>query len=148
MRHKIYKSIPNWMVSSVKNSNCNRCDENLVKEDILGIGLKEIEPGKHILFVEYKCHSCDHAARINFSSQTVTIEGLCYLLLEEMQKKKMLEKSKQLPKGLKSIHKKTDSIGEKEVQEFLKNMDAVETFDEFLKLIKAPVIPETENDED
>lgn len=144
MKHKLHKSLPNWMIATVNRSCCSECNNQLVREDILGIGIKEIGVNQIIMFVEVQCPKCNHAARLNFSSQPGAVEDICYLLLDEIQKKRRIQKSKELECDVKD----GSLISEKETSEFIKNMNESETFEEFLKLIGASRLTDRNNNDE
>lgn len=144
MRHALHRHIPNWMISAVAATTCNKCHEPITKEDVLGLGIKEIKVNKVSLFVEYQCSNCEHSARMNFSSQTGSIEDLCFVLLDEIQKKRQLTKSQQIEKPQISKSKITDD----ETTKFIRSMNETDNFDDFLKLIGAMHLVENERKDD
>jgi RNase P subunit RPR2 len=143
MKHALHKFIPNWMVSAITSTTCNQCHQPVNKEDILGLGVKEVKEYKISIFVEYQCSNCNHAARMNFSSQVGSVEEICYLLLDELQKKRKLAKSKAVEEKV-SPSKITDD----ETKKFIKKMNETNSFEDFLKLIGANNLVEKENSND
>lgn len=149
MKYNLHKSVPNWMIKAVTGSACNECNESIYKEDILGLGVKEInKEGSVSIFVEYQCHGCNHAARMNFSSQTGRIEEMCYLLLDEIQKKRRVHKSRELDEEKRPKSQVAGQITDEETKRFVKSMNDLESFDDFLKLIGASNLVENENSDD
>lgn len=144
MKHNLHNSIPNWMIAAVVKTTCNECNQPLIKENILGLGVKEVKDGKVSIFVEYQCSNCKHSARMNFSSQTGTAEDVCYLLLDEIHKKRRLDKSQHIESPAKTKTKMTDD----ETKKFIQSMNDSETFEDFLKLIGALNLVENENNND
>ena len=133
MKNTFYQSIPAWMVSTVSNTPCTECGCTITKHDISGIALKQNTTGRSSVHIEYICPECHFGARMDFGTyKNGTIEEMCYLLLDEVHKRKTLIKSRGMEKS-----KSKGPIQEDEVQEFIKNMNKSETFDEFLVLLKA-----------
>ena len=132
MKHTLHQHIPAWMVKTVTKSSCNECNTNIRKEDILGIGIKEVTSSTVSIFIEYKCKQCSHSARMNFTSKAGSIEDVCHLLLDQIQKRKATKKSQENT----SIRHK-NVITKDETDNFIKDMNKTEDFNEFLKLIGA-----------
>jgi len=142
VKYHLHHSIPNWMIKAVVATNCRECDQSIIKDDIVGMGVKEVgKEGKVNIFVEYQCHGCKHAARMNFSSQTASVEEICYLIIDEVQKKWRTQKAQSVDNGNLPKSKMTAA----ETKKFIKKMNSLENFDDFLKLIGANNLVEKED---
>lgn len=142
MSTPFFECIPHWMSDSVKNKPCSKCGYVLDKQNIMGAGVKQIG-GEHSVFVEFRCPKCNYEARFSFENivTTPTVERLCYMLLEEIQKKKRVHKAMSLPKN----QRNNNPITDKEVKDFVREMNNSENYEDFLKLISAHQLIEPDN---
>ena len=131
---ELYNSLPDWVLNSVKKNNCHQCQEILTHTDLISVGIRRFK-NKHSLFVEFCCQHCGYREITAIETKYNTVEDLCYILLEEVQRKRKLHKSHQ-------HHQKTgknqSKISQKEMQDFINFVRKVPTHDEFMKEIGAP----------
>lgn len=135
MQIPFYKNLPGWMTETLDGKSCSRCKKPLEKQNVIGVGIKYIEnspEGKCTTFLEFKCLGCGFEARFSFENIIQnSIERLCYMLLDQIQKRKKMEKSVSLKP------KSGGPITDDEVQNFLKELEKTQTHEDFLKLISA-----------
>lgn len=128
-----YKYIPIWMSNTLNGKLCSKCKNELTKIHITGIGIKQIKES-FTTFVEFQCPNCKHEARFSFENiLNNSIEKLCFMLLEQVQKQKKLKKSI----SFKSPNKNKGPMTDQEVNKFLKELKSVKIYDDFLKIISA-----------
>jgi len=139
---KIYESIPAWMTAAVAKKNCSQCHHRLKQEDIIAIGVRELAKGKSTLYCEHLCPSCEYRSMTSFGGQKQTsVEDICYLLLEEILRKKSAKKCVERKA-------KETTLRASEVDEFIDFVKNVKTHDEFMKAIGSDKYIITDEDED
>ena len=125
----LHQSLPERILNSVKKTNCHQCHEVLVHSDIISVGIRRFK-NKHALFVEFCCQNCGYREITAIDTKYNTVEDLCYMLLEEVQRKRKLNKTKQQKTG-----KNQSKISQKEMQDFIQFVRKVPTHEEFMKEI-------------
>jgi len=129
----IYHYVPHWMSSELKNRFCTKCGKHIQKQNIIGIGIRNSE-NKSILYIEHKCPKCNYREITIAPKKNGTIEELCYIILDGVNQRKTLERSKIFYDKQKITQ---DKISKTEVDDLVKFMNSSKTYDEFLKYIKA-----------
>jgi DNA-directed RNA polymerase subunit RPC12/RpoP len=86
--------LPKWLVSSTVGRQCSQCGKKIGRDDISAVGIRKNDQ-KSALTVEYICPKCGRATALTFD-QAETLEGLCYTLIRQIQKKKTLLLSKHM----------------------------------------------------
>ena len=126
-----YYYLPNWAHESLRTRCCSQCQNNYTKEDIVAIGIRQTKDKASAMFVEHKCSLCDFRASTTLGKQKEdTLEGLCYVILEYIKRKKQTEKSRSLRKIT-----QTTPISDSEVDEFLDFIKSSKSYEDFLKEI-------------
>lgn len=132
MTDPLYSQIPKWILKgSIDKKLCTQCDCKIKKEQVIAIGIRTFN-GNSILFLECQCYHCKYREVINVTNddhKSLTVEDLCFLLLESVQKQKSMQKSVSRKKKKKSGGKITD----KEVSQFLEFMNKSEHYEDLLK---------------
>ncbi|KKN47564.1 hypothetical protein LCGC14_0661690 [marine sediment metagenome] len=140
----LWQYLPRWMVNILNSKSCSQCNERVNKSDVIAVGVRLIEGSsdKTTLYVEHACSSCQKRVITSFSKEKQnSVENLCYMLIEQMQQKRELEKSQEI-----SNHDRKEEISDEEVVELLEFMEKHNSHEDFMKFIKAPKL--SENDED
>lgn len=129
--------LPYWTQKQLSKEKCIKCGfSKITKECAIAIGLRE-KDGTQCLFLEFKCPKCEYRQiSIPKHDKTITIEKLCYLLLEEMQNKRRIAYAKSVEKS-----KLTSRMTDREIKAFIKRFRAMSSHDDFLKEIRANPLP-------
>lgn len=134
--------LPPSVVEIVSEKNCTQCNTKINKDSIIGVGIREHQDA-YTIFVEHVCQNCDCREMTFFGRQFVgSLEDMCYALLESIQDKKLLEKSKSVENTPKP---QETSISDSEVKNLLDLMNN-SSFDDFLKHIGAEQYKEKNDD--
>ena len=122
-------NISPWMLKSINNKYCSKCQESIIKENIIGIGIREFK-NKLVIFLEHLC-KCGYKEVTPVIKKNMTIEEMCYSLLEESQNRKAIHISQHLELPT----EKMTPISQKEADEFIKFLKDVPNHDLFMKHI-------------
>ena len=136
----IHEYIPHWMSTIVESKTCNKCQCPSTRKDICAIGIRSFDQSNRTIFyVEHQCSECQTRIITSFGAQkTGSIEELCYLLLEQMQSRRSLEKSLDTKRS-----QDLDGIKDNEVESLLRFMNKNQSHEEFMRFIGIK-----QNDED
>lgn len=130
-----FRSVPIWLCNIVHNSICSNCSNKIRKEDIVGVAVREMQDNVCTIFVEHVCSHCRFEARTNFGAfKNGSIAEMCRILVNETNKQKRCQNAAAIEKE--SVHI-SEPIGKKEAQDFVKQMNSSESFEDFLKMINA-----------
>ena len=143
---QLWQYLPRWIISIFETKVCSHCDELADKKDIVAVGVRIVEGStdKYTLYVEHACSHCRKRVITSFSKEKqCSVEDLCYMLIEQMQHKKELDKSRTL-----SDHGKNETISDEEVKELSDFMGTNDSHEEFMKFIHAFKLPKDKKDED
>jgi len=140
MNKSISNCVPRWMSKVIENKVCERCQQSAAKEDICAVGIRAFGRKKDTTFyVEHQCSKCQVRIITSFGAQkTGSAEELCYILLEQLQTQRRLQKAREF---------EPESIGkirDEEVESFLSFMNENESHEDFMKFIGSKL----QNDED
>lgn len=143
----LHFQIPHWIIKgSIAKKLCTHCNQKIKKEYIIAMGIRTSGNGV-TLFLEYQCQGCKYREVINIiddNNKPATIENLCFLLLESIQKDKETQNSLSRNKKKKSGGKITD----KEVSRFLEFMNQSENYEDLLKHLRINIDHNNEQDTD
>lgn len=129
----VFNYVPHWMTLGLRTRQCKKCDTQISKRDIIGIGIRDkAYDNNPAIYAEHKCPKC-HWREITVFKHKASVEELCYILLEGIKSQKATEKARQRE----SQNASTSGISDDEVQSFLDFMNNNESYDEFMKHIKA-----------
>ena len=132
------------MFLEIKERYCSNCGHKINKQDVIAIGIRQLK-SKQALYIEYKCPKCDTREIISYTQKPNTIEQLCYMLLDSVKKHNESQNAKNSDSS--KLNHKTQ-MSKKEVDEFLKFMETVETHEDFMKFIHAENIDAHRKPED
>jgi hypothetical protein len=140
MPKPFYHWLPDWIQSGLKKRICSQCQTNYSKQDIVAVGVRQVnDPHECAMYVEHVCSSCGYRALTTFGKEKEnSLEGMCCGILENIKKKKLMEKSKLLQK------QKKGNMTDREVDKFLKFFKDA-SHEEFCTEIGSP-LPEEDND--
>ncbi len=125
-----------WMASELNGRQCGRCGTFYRKENVIQIGLRYSEPDTTYITLEHQCDGCQYRETTSLANHANgSLEEMCFMLLDEIQKKRSIEKSQSMTKQFGS--KQNKQMTNNEVNEFLKNLNNFESHDDFMKHIKA-----------
>jgi len=131
MDRPIYEYVPRWMFVVVESKTCEKCQQPSTRKDICAVGLRTFDQNRTTFYVEHQCSKCHTRIITSFGAQkTGSTEDLCYILLEQMQAQKKLQKSQEIEKSHGS-----GKIRDEEVESLLKFMRNTESHEEFMKFI-------------
>ncbi len=134
---RLFYWVPNWISNVLKEKGCDKCSNNIRKQDIIAIGIREVG-NKTALYVEHICSKCGFREITSLAgSKKGTLEEMCYILLEEIQYKRSTDKARELEKS--QYHSK---ITKKEMEDFAKFMNSPYNHEDFMKFIGAHEIKE------
>lgn len=122
--------LPDWVRNGLKKRSCSQCKTSYSTQDIIAVGIRQVsEPHECAMYVEHICSSCGYRALTTFGKEKEdSLEGMCCVILENIKKKKLTEKSRLLRK------RKEGNMTDREVKKFLNfNKDA--SHEDFLKEI-------------
>jgi hypothetical protein len=129
----LYYWLPANIDAKLKSVFCNTCNSIIKRKDVIAAGIRSYENDKNIFYVEYKCPNCEsRACKLIENNKAVTIESLCYLLLDEVHKKKKIITAKRHQKSRKI---KTNKISDQEVQDLKTFMKSQKSHSDFMKFI-------------
>ena len=131
---KFHYWLPSWMKIVIRKRKCSKCNYPINDQDIIAVGIRELQGRKQsCLFTEHQCSQCLHRSITTFGKEKIgTIQGMCFTLLDSIERKKKLEKAHRITEKFK------DEMSDKNVNDFLKFLYNVESHDEFLKKIGSP----------
>lgn len=132
--------LPDWVQNAVKKRSCSQCKTKYSKEDIIAVGVRQINSYECAMYVEHVCPSCGYRALTTFGKEKEdSLEGMCCGILESIKKKKLVEKSRLLRK------RQEGTITDREVSKFLKFMKEADNHSDFCEEIGSP-LPKDDND--
>ena len=138
--------LPEWVQNSLNHKICGKCSKKYSNKDIVAIGIRESESEENnycSFYVEHKCSSCDYRSLITLNKQKeVSLENMCFTILEGIRKRKLTEKSRAIKKNTNQ-----NPISDKEMKNFIKFVNNTKTHEEFLKGIGV-LLPPKSNDSD
>jgi len=110
--------LPDWMQDALNKRSCSQCKTIYSKQDIVAIGIRQVNeensPHECAMYVEHACPSCGYRALTTFGKEKEdNLERMCCGILENIKKKKLVEKSQLLRK------QKEGAITDREVNKFL-----------------------------
>lgn len=127
---KLWTVIPRQMSQGVQTRKCTHCSQHVRKQDVIGIGIREIS-GTNTIFLEHCCSKCEFREITTFSGLNIgSPEEVCYMLLEELQNQKRLNKAKET----RSIPQ-SKPMTNKEVNKFLSFLHKSNNHDDFMSHI-------------
>jgi len=142
---KLWKYVPKWMLDILESKLCSNCNQVIKKSNIIAVGIREVEgsENKTTLYSEHYCDNCNKRFVTSFAREyQESVENICYMLIENIQKQRSLEKSQGLVNNTRS-----DEISDKEVMELKEFMSQTSSHQEFMRFIDGPVIDGTKPDE-
>jgi len=145
MEHKqhLHTHVPRWITNIVETKQCRECKAKVNKNAICAVGIRAIDSDKSTVFVEHACPDCGARTITSFSREkSASVEDLCYMLIEQIHKKRRLKKARQLQGRVRE-----DAIQDEEVESLVDKMNNAECFDDFLKYIGAPELAPEKPDE-
>ena len=135
--------LPKWMQNTINKRSCSQCEKPYTKTDIIACGVRIVEKSSTecSMYIEHECSSCGYRALTTFGKQKETsLEGMCCAILENIRRKKQVEKSRMLRK------RKEGVMTKREVDKFLSFMKGATTHEEFLKEIGVSIPKEKDDD--
>ena len=127
----LYKSTPSWILKIIEKKKCAECGAIVKKTDICAIGIRKVTEEKNTLYVEHLCSKCAKRTITSLAKEKVDgVEGLCYLLIEEMHNLRKIENSSKRRKT-----NKKGSISDQEFKDMVKFLNNNDTHLEFMKYI-------------
>ncbi|MHA2279325.1 MAG: hypothetical protein ACXAC5_00330 [Promethearchaeota archaeon] len=131
MSQAFHQWLPEWVHASLNNRSCSQCETAYSKNDIIAVGVRQLEDPAYAMYIEHQCSSCGFRALTTLGKQKEdTLERLCYTILESIKKRKLSEKAKMLQKNIEN-----KPMTEKEVKNFINFMQTSESHDDFLREI-------------
>lgn len=129
--------MPHWVLSGLRGRQCTKCEAHINKQHIVAIGIRQMSDN-YTIYVEHTCPNCKWREITNFDRGKVSIEELCYILLDGIKRIREIEKAQQ-------TESKTDTskISDKEVKTLLDFMNGNNSYNEFMKFIKADKFNQT-----
>ncbi len=130
MPKPFYHWLPDWVHSGIKKRSCSQCKTRYSTQDIVATGIRQVgKPYECAMYVEHVCSSCGYRALTTFGKEKEdNLERMCFVILENMKKRKLTEKSRLFRS------RKKGNMTDGEVNKFLKfNKNA--SHDDFLKEI-------------
>ncbi len=131
MDKPLYYWLPNWAIKSVLDKCCDKCKTSYNKQDITAIAIKPVK-NKYRFCVEQMCSKCSRRSLTVFGKSEHTLEGMCYFLLEQINRKKIMAKAKHLRK------EKEGPITDTEAQAFIDFVQNAESYSEVLDELGIP----------
>jgi len=136
MAKPLHFQIPHWIIKgSINNKLCANCNNKIKREHVIAMGIRT-SGNDATLFLEYQCQKCKYREIITITSDTnksMTIEDLCFLLLDSIQKQKETQSALSCNKKKK---KSGGKITDKEVSQFLEFMNRSEHYEDLLKHLR------------
>ena len=133
MQKSLEDCVPRWAIGRIIKKVCN-CGRKYERDDIVQIGIRKVktDKDKHLeaLAIEVFCPNCNKGSITTFSQNKQNFRQLLCSLLEEMQKLDRLEmavKNEQVGSDV------LTKISDKEVQDFKKELNTIEVYNDFLK---------------
>lgn len=134
--------LPDWIQSGFNKRSCSQCKTRYSRQDIVAVGIRQLNsPHECAMYVEHVCPSCGYRALTTFGKEKEdSLEGMCCSILENIKRKKLVEKSRLLRK------RKEGNITDREVNKFLKFIKYA-SHEDFLKEIGVS-LPDKKDDND
>lgn len=129
-----HEGVPDWIVKNLHGTQCNKCSHPITKDDISAIGMRR-NKNNAITFIEYECSSCSDRMTRAFNREMMhNVEELCYLLLEEIKRKRTIRNS-----SIRNRSKNTNKppISDKEIKSIKLKLKKSKTHHDFMKHIGA-----------
>lgn len=142
----LHNWIPMWMLSKIKNKACDKCGQAAKKENIISVGFRQIEKG-NVVYLEHKCSGCDFRS-LTYCSNDIALEDMCYILIEEIQQKRQIEKVSNTQKKKNRNKNNKNPLTDKEIDDFVEYMQNSPNFDDFLNHIGASKYLQNEKPDD
>lgn len=129
---KIFDYIPYHIRSQFKRK-CRKCNTVIGGDDVIALGLRKVR-SQYCLYIEHRCKQCKWREITVFSDDPMSVEHLCYLILNSMQNKRAAEIAQITEQNNSKIKK---SISDDEVRELLHFINNNSSYQDFMKFIGA-----------
>lgn len=130
----IYYYLPNWMSEELKERQCDQCGHGVAREDVIAIGIRENKDNNKTIYMEHQCPNCEYREMTSCGgNRKGTLDEMCYILIEEVQRRKSIERAKKLRK----INHIKKPWTDKEVDDFKQYMKKCSSYEQFLEHIRA-----------
>ena len=134
----LWNYMPKWMLNILESKSCSKCDHPISKTNVIAVGIRQVDGSedKTTLYSEHCCSSCRKRFITSFAREyQESVEDICYMLIENMQKQRSLKKSQGLSNN---VH--NGEISDKEVKDLKKFMSSTDSHQEFMRFIAGPEI--------
>ncbi len=130
--------LPYRMLTAIRISRCAVCNNCLTDSDIVATGVRKLDSGISVPYIEYLC-KCGHRGIAVFTEdQSCDLYEFCYEIIMNVANRRQTEKSKF------SEHRYIKSpMLPAEIDDFIKFVRASSDHEEFLKYIGSENIEET-----
>ena len=123
--------LPEWVYATLDRRCCSQCETKYTKSDIIAVGVRKVEDPAYAMYIEHQCSSCGFRALTTFGKQKEdTLERLCYVILESIKKRKLVQKSQTLKRV-----RNDKPMTEIEVSKFKNFLQTSESHEDFLREI-------------
>jgi hypothetical protein len=132
----LYMIVPKWIVKCLKRRNCSECGTQIHRENLISIGIRKQKDRTTEAIVEHICPECQVKGITSIIDERnyPTIEHLCYILIEEIQKIKRCRKTNEFRK---KQNKNKSAFTKEEADRMIKFVKRSKNHDEFMRHIGA-----------
>lgn len=130
------ETVPDWMLYNTQSKVCPDCSRTYEKCDIKSMGLRENDKKECDMYIEHKCPACSHSSVTVFKNDhNVSVEELCYALLEQIKNRKIKTMTMHRENHLLSLP--GAKMSTKEFNDLLKTVKKATNHEDFMKKIGA-----------